>query len=98
MGIATVESTKKSYKEKILSQYTNLAAAEKQLELYKSQLAIKDKTLKVLDIKYKAGLVSTLDYEKAKFEKEELEINILNTISQCNTLKMTIEKPWVLFV
>ena len=94
---STVEQMKNSYKTSLMNVYASLVATTKQLEELQGQYKVKEKELKVIEIKYNAGLVSAYDYEKAQCEFDELALNILMTTNSCQELQTSIQKPWVAY-
>jgi len=95
-GIITVEETQKNLKQTLINNYSTLLSIEQQIITVKSQLQLSNKKLKTVQLRYKAGLVSSLDYDKEVLAKQELELNLTNLINQYNVLKDSIQKPWVI--
>lgn len=52
--------------------------------------------MKALEIKYKAGYISTLDYETQKVALDAKQVDYLNEVYKYNILKMQFEKPWTM--
>nr|WP_302599530.1 TolC family protein [uncultured Cellulosilyticum sp.] len=85
-----------TYKLLIQTKYTALNA---QLDTVKTKMnayntALKD--MRVLEIKYKAGYVSAIDYETQKTQLDALEVDYLKEVFGYNSLKGQIEKPWTM--
>ena len=92
---STVEQMRSSYQTSLMGIYTELERNVKQLEEYKEQYGVKEKELKVMEIKYNAGLISAYDYEKAQCDFAEFKFNILQTTNRCVQLQTSLLKPWV---
>lgn len=91
---ASVKQGKESAKENLLSVYTNLRKSETELESLKEQLTVKEKEVKVTEIKHKAGFVSAVEYERVILEYNKLKLDIITTINACNNFKASLETPW----
>ncbi len=90
------KSTYDNYKLLIETKYTTLTT---QLDTVKAKMndyntMLKD--MRVLEIKYKAGYVSAIDYEAKKVELDSLEVAYLEQVFAYNSLKNEIEKPWTM--
>ncbi len=91
---STVEQMRNSYQTSLMGIYTKLVETREQLEQLKDQYAIKEKELKVMEIKYNAGLISAYDYEKTKCDFEEFKFSILQCTNSCVQLQTSLQKPW----
>lgn len=91
----TITSQRQAYKESLLSVYSSLLSNEAKLEQAKANMSVLEKQLKVAEIKFKAGLISTYDYESAKQELVEKELEIESLTYACEQGKCILEKPWL---
>ena len=91
-----IENTYNNYVLMIESQYTNL---QKQVDTINTkgkdiQTILKDQ--KILEIRYKNGYISKMEYDTQKMALLSKEIEYISEIYRYNITKMQIEKPWVM--
>ena len=94
-SVLKFEDRQKQLKQRLMETYSNLVSLEEQINTLQPKLVVYDKELKSNEIRYKAGLISIIDYDKKMNEKQDVEIQILKLMMNYNTLKDKIQKPWV---
>lgn len=95
-AILTLEDTERNLKQTLIRNYGTLLNLEEQITNQKSQLLVLDKKLKSAELQYQAGLISVLAYDKELAVQQEGELQMMKLVSQYNSLKEAIQKPWVL--
>ncbi len=91
----SLEDTQKTLKQTLINKYSSLVNLEEQINSLQSQLDLLDKKLKSVEMRYNAGMVSVVEYNKQEVAKQNVEIERLKLINSYNSLKETIQKPWV---
>ncbi|ADZ84634.1 TolC family protein [Cellulosilyticum lentocellum] len=84
------------YRLLIETQYTVLSAQLDSINTKANEYKNSVKEMKALEIKYKAGYISTLDYETQKVALDAKQVDYLNEVYKYNILKMQFEKPWTM--
>jgi outer membrane protein TolC len=95
-ALLTLEDKERNLKQTLISTYSTLLNLEEQINNQKSQLSVLDKKLKSAELHYKAGLMSVLAYDKELTAQKEAELQMMKLVSRYNSLKESIQKPWVL--
>lgn len=85
-----------TYKLLIETRYTALNGQLDTIKAKESEYKTSVKEILALEIKYKAGYISTLNYETQKFDLEAKQLAYLNEIYNYNIMKIQIEKPWTM--
>lgn len=91
----TLEEKQKNLKQSLITSYSSLINLEEQISSLQSQFDILDKKIKSAELRYKGGLLSVIEYDKQVLTKQELELKKLKSINNYNSLKESIQKPWV---
>ncbi len=91
-----VKSMYDSYRLLIETKYTVLNAQLDTINTKANEYKNSVKEMKALEIKYKAGYISTLDYETQKVALDTKQVDYLNEVYKYNILKMQFEKPWTM--
>lgn len=81
-------------KQTLINQYTSLLSLEDQISGLQLQLEVLDKTLRSAELKYQAGMISVLEYDKQQAKKQEIELQLLKLKNSYGSLKDMIQKPW----
>lgn len=84
------------YRLLIETKYTILSAQLNTINTKANEYKNSVKEMKALEIKYKAGYISTLDYETQKVALDAKQVDYLNEVYKYNILKMQFEKPWTM--
>ncbi len=84
------------YRLLIETKYTALSAQLDTINTKANEYKSSIKEMKVLEIKYKAGYISTLDYETQKYALDAKQVDYLNEVNKYKILKMQFEKPWTM--
>ena len=90
-----VESQYDNYVLMIENQYTNLERQMDTINTKKKDIETILKDEKILDIRYKNGYISKMDYDTQKMQLLSTEVEYISEVYRYNILKMQIEKPWV---
>lgn len=85
-----------TYKLLIQTKYTTLNAQQDAIQTKTNNYNTSLKDMRVLEIKYKAGYVSAIEYETQKAQLDALEVEYLKAVFDYNSLKNQIEKPWTM--
>ncbi|EMU53095.1 TolC family protein [Clostridium butyricum] len=90
-----LNEAKDQYKEKLRSIYTDLIKTEKNIDLIKAKVELKNKQTRIDKINYDLGLMTKLSYDKSVSDSDTLNNQLLSTIDTYNKLKSQLEKPWI---
>ncbi|WP_070000445.1 TolC family protein [Cellulosilyticum sp. I15G10I2] len=90
-----LEDTQKTLKQSLINSYSSLLSLEEQIASSALQLEVLDKKLRTAEIRYRNQLISVIEYDKQVTAKQEAELNLLKLISQYNSSKEMIQKPWI---
>lgn len=93
----SLEETKKTYKESLKTIYTNLLAAEENINYLKNNIQLNNKQISISKLKYDLGLITKLDYDTQVAGNQDLDIQLRNAVDSYDTLKEKIQKPWLAF-
>lgn len=93
-ALALVDSNYTNYKALIENQYTKTSTDLNDITVKKAAYEAAQADLKPLEIKYKAGYVSALDYETQLVTVESKRIQYLSSIYSYNVNKFLLEHPW----
>lgn len=85
-----------TYKLLIETKYTALNGQLDTVKAKEEAYHTSVKEMIALDIKYKAGYISTLNYETQKFNLEAKALEYLKEIYKYNSMKVEIEQPWIM--
>lgn len=92
----SAKSAYDNYKLLIQTKYTTLSAQQDTIQTKMNDYNTALKDMRVLEIKYKAGYVSAIEYETQKVQLDTLEVEYLKAVFNYNSLKEEIEKPWTM--
>ncbi|MDF2614756.1 MAG: putative multidrug efflux pump, outer membrane protein [Clostridia bacterium] len=91
----TLEDKQKNLKQSLITNYSSLISLEEKINSLQLQFDILDKKTKSAALRYKAGMINVIEYDKQVVIKQELELEKLRSINTYNSLKESIQKPWV---
>ncbi len=90
-----LEETQKNLKQSLITSYSALLSLEEQISSAKLQIDLMEKKLKSAELRYNAGMISVVEYDKQVVAKQEAELSLAKLINKYNGLSERIEKPWV---
>lgn len=90
------DSTYDTYRLLIETKYTALNAQLDAIKAKEEAYRMSVKEMVALEIKYKAGYISTLDYDTRKFNLEAKALEYLKEVYKYNSMKVEIEQPWTM--
>ncbi|RKD22081.1 hypothetical protein BEP19_13505 [Ammoniphilus oxalaticus] len=88
-------STKEQIESAVRSIYYNIHQLEQQHDALKSNLEKAQEALKLVQVRYDAGMATAEDMFEAKLATEQLQQQMLGLVTQHDTLKLALKKPWV---
>ena len=91
---AGVNIKEKTYKNMLLSNYSNILAMEDGIDQLITNIDIANKSLANTKLQYQLGLMTTNDYNTAATGYRQLDISLRQTLNQYYQLKIVFEKPW----
>ena len=94
----SLEVNKKELKDSLKQLYTNILSKEADIEYLKEKIELNNKKLSNAKLKYDLGMMTKSEYTKLIVDdqgSEDLDIQLRTTIDTYNTLKETIQKPWI---
>lgn len=95
--VNSVELTKQNYITTLNSMYSNLTSIGQNIKVLQNQIVDAQKSLNAKKIKYEVGYISSMEIEKDEVALEEMQLNLLEMITNHNSIKEAIRKPWVSF-
>lgn len=91
-----LDDSKKSLKNGLKEIYSTLLDLENQINRLNEQIKSTNTKLKYAKTQVDIGMMTENDYKAQVLKSEDLDTSLRNLINTYNTLKNTIEKPWVL--
>jgi outer membrane protein TolC len=92
----SLEENKKNLKKGLKESYAKLIDKENNINVAKSNIAVKNTELSIAKLKYDEGLMTKVAYDKLVLDNESLDTDLRTSINDYNTLKNQIQKPWLL--
>jgi outer membrane protein TolC len=93
--ISGLENTQKALRQALMTTYSSLLSLEEQIVTLQSQLQLLEKQLSTAKLQYQVGLMTSLDYNIQLLKLEDVKYNLRNLVTNYNSLKDMIQKPWV---
>ena len=94
--LSTVENARKSLRQALISSYSTLLSLEEQIGTLQNQLILAKQQADISKLQYDVGLITGLDYNKQLLTISDAEYNLRKLITNYNTLKIGIQKPWAM--
>ncbi len=91
MAAINVEETKKAAQSELLSSYLNVIAAGEALEALKGSVKVREEVMRLTELRYDVGLVTTLDILQASEQLMETQVAYVQAIHRYNLAKLTFE-------
>ena len=91
-----LDDSKKSLKNVLKENYSTLCDLENQITTSKQDINSTNTKLKYAKTQVDIGTMTENDYKAQVLKSEDLDNSLRNLINTYNTLKNSIEKPWVL--
>lgn len=88
---------RKSYKNGLREMYTNLKSIESAIDLLQQNIEFENKQIRLSKVNYDLGLMTKLAYDTKVNDLETNQVNLRTSINNYNTLKASLEKPWITF-
>lgn len=93
-ALAIVDSNYTLYRSAIESQYTTASTNLNDISIAKAAYEQAQTDLKPLEIKYRSGYISSLDYEQQLVNTATKKVEYLSAIYTYNINKFELEHPW----
>lgn len=91
-----LDDSKKSLKNALKESYSTLLDLENKITRLNEQIKSNNTKLRFAKSKVDIGLMTENNYKAEVLKSEDLDTSLRSLINTYNTLKNTIEKPWVL--
>lgn len=88
---------RKSYKNGLREMYTNLKSIESAIDLLQQNIEFENKQIRLSKVNYDLGLMTKLAYDTKVNDLETNQVALRTSINNYNTLKASLEKPWITF-
>lgn len=91
-----LDDSKKTLKNGLKESYSTLLDLENKITRLNEQIKSNNTKLKFAKTQVDIGMMTENDYKAQVLKSEDLDTSLRNLINTYNTLKDTIEKPWIL--
>ena len=90
------ELTEQNLEQAIKQVYLNVKQIETSYSNAKEDLELQEKQMKINDIYFEKGMMSTLEYEKSLLAYEQAQLNLMQLESQHMTLTYQLDHPYLI--
>ncbi|WP_070000259.1 TolC family protein [Cellulosilyticum sp. I15G10I2] len=94
-NLSTLENNQEKIKQGLISSYSTLLSLEEQIATLQNQLKLIHNQLQIAKLQAEVGMITKLDYDTQLIKLQDTDYALIKLITNYNSLKTAIQKPWV---